>query len=220
MQLLTQRLNPLTWLIPARCLGCARRSKEGLCQRCSYNFDQLERPQPLALQAPIKVWAWGFYRAEMQRAMHALKYDGGYPWGRIFGERLGQWWRAKVKTSKQTWHVVPIPLSAEKLQLRGYNQAEEISYTFARWTGYAHHPAWLQRSRSTEAQCHLTPEARAANLKGAFVATPEVRGKAILLVDDICTTGTTLAEAAQALLAQGAVCVEAVVVARPIFQTK
>jgi len=167
----------------------------------------------------LKVWAWGTYHGVLERAMHQLKYEGAYAWGRVLGEMMARTW-VEQKPDRTPWEVVPIPLDNEKLKTRGYNQAEEISYTFARRTGLSHRPDGLTRTRTTQPQWGLNPEQREENIKGAFAASPGVKGKCILLVDDIYTTGSTVAEAVAALKAQGALKVMAVIVARPPFNAK
>jgi len=208
---LTQLLKPQQWLLPSKCLGCDRPNPQRLCARCYQGLVAQVRPEPLATTEPLPIWAWGNYVGPVRRAMHQLKYENGISWGRLFGEILGTWWQP----DGIAWQVVPIPLSAERQQERGYNQAEEISHSFARWTGLAHCPKALSRVKVTQRQHLLNPSERSTNIQGAFQAASSVKGKSILLVDDIMTTGATLQEAANVLLAAGALRVAAVVVARP-----
>jgi ComF family protein len=98
--------------------------------------------------------------------------------------------------------LVPIPLSAGRERTRGYNQSAVLAAAVAKRHGGRVDPV-LERARDTGTQTALTPEARRANLAGAFVVreTPPVNP---VLVDDVFTTGATLAEAAAALLSAGA----------------
>ncbi|WP_218080423.1 ComF family protein [Anthocerotibacter panamensis] len=219
--ILLDQLNPLKWLAPLTCVSCTRRAEQRLCTRCRQGLTHWQRAQGLVARVPLRVWAWGAYTGEVERALYQLKYDRAYEWGGIFGEIIAAWWQdLPERQSEYTpWHVVPIPLSQERLQTRGYNQAEEISNTFARWVRYPHLPHWLERVRATQAQFSLNPQERAANIQGAFRARPVVRGRDILLVDDIYTTGATLREAARMLTEAGARQVAALVVARPLGQT-
>lgn len=109
--------------------------------------------------------------------------------------------------------LVPIPLSAKRLRSRGYNQAAVLAQALADATGLAVGGDRLRRTRESPTQTTLTPEARAANVQGAFMTPAPVQGT-FVLVDDVCTTGATLTAAAAALMDAGAARVEAVTFAR------
>ena len=111
--------------------------------------------------------------------------------------------------------IVPIPLHWYRLVKRGFNQADLIACGFAKYTGWPRVPQALQRCRATQAHHNLGKVERLENVSGAFKSsTALVAGKTIILVDDIYTSGATLAEAARLLLASGATRVAAIVVAR------
>lgn len=102
--------------------------------------------------------------------------------------------------------VVPIPLHAEKQQQRGFNQAELLAASFCQRTGLPLYAQGLSRDRDTVAQFGLTASDRATNLAGAFSVNPALRqrfpGAAVLLLDDIYTTGATAKTAAAILRRQ------------------
>jgi ComF family protein len=101
--------------------------------------------------------------------------------------------------------VVPVPLSAERLRQRGYNQAGLLARGFAELARLDYAPAALRKLRHTVSQVGLSAEARLANVRNAFQAPPTtVAGRAVILVDDVCTTGATLVAGAEALTAAGA----------------
>lgn len=114
--------------------------------------------------------------------------------------------------------VVPMPLSAQRMRLRGYNQAEAISRHLARLTGWVNMPKALRKIRNTESQVHLSVVERMANLDGAFEADPNlVRGRRVLLLDDVFTTGATMRQASKALRTAGARYIFAVTIARTLL---
>ncbi|MEY2688525.1 MAG: hypothetical protein RL375_2723 [Pseudomonadota bacterium] len=114
--------------------------------------------------------------------------------------------------------VLPVPLAAQRLRERGYNQAWELARRVA-WRRGLHADATLiERVRETPHQLALPRAERAANVHAAFVLGPrsqaQVAGRRVALVDDVMTTGATLAEAARVLLRGGAAEVQCWVVAR------
>jgi ComF family protein len=114
--------------------------------------------------------------------------------------------------------VLPVPLAAERLRERGYNQAWELARRVARRRGLRADATLIERVRNTAHQLALPRAERAANVHAAFVLGPrasaQVAGRRVVLVDDVMTTGATLAEATRVLLRGGAAEVQCWVVAR------
>lgn len=114
--------------------------------------------------------------------------------------------------------VAPVPLHWLRLIKRRYNQAALLSSAIARLAGLDHCPDLLQRRRNTGSQDGLTRDGRFANMTGALTAHPRrlrlVEGRHVLLVDDVMTSGATLASAAEACIAAGAREVSVLVMAR------
>lgn len=99
-------------------------------------------------------------------------------------------------------YIVPVPLSRQRRWRRGYNQAEWIARGISQATGIPVCTEVLERIRNNPTQTHRTARQRMENTRGIFAVAPEspdLNGKTLLLVDDICTTGATLSDCVRAL---------------------
>lgn len=110
--------------------------------------------------------------------------------------------------------VIPVPMTKKSLLKRGFNQSVLIAREISRWRGIPLDIDSLQKTKETVPQVGLKAEERMKNLRGAFSVSGDLRGKNVLLVDDVMTTGTTLMECSKALLKAGAESVACLVVAR------
>ncbi len=99
--------------------------------------------------------------------------------------------------------LVPVPLARWRQFERLYNQSTELARALGRLTGLAVEPGLLQRARPTRQQVGLSREARQRNVAGAFRAHPDIlarlRGRRVILIDDVITTGATVKAATRAL---------------------
>lgn len=100
--------------------------------------------------------------------------------------------------------VIPVPLSKKRLNERGFNQSALLSKPLAEHFGIEYRDDILMKIKETTRQSRIDLSERFTNVRGAFAASEEARGKSIILVDDILTTGATLSECASALKASGA----------------
>ncbi|NJR64907.1 MAG: ComF family protein [Leptolyngbyaceae cyanobacterium CRU_2_3] len=200
--------NLLDVFLQPQCPICERPAAGELCLDCKR---QLRRCQFIDhnrfWHPPLPVFAWGEYGGALKRLLVALKYNNKPQLAYLLGKELAQSWLAaslefnpKITTALT---VVPIPLHASKQKQRGYNQAELIAKAFCQGTGLQLQAGGLIRSRNTEAQFGLNPEARSSNLADAFQIGKDFlrlsQPRAILIVDDIYTTGTTARSAAATL---------------------
>jgi len=156
--------------------------------------------------------------AEAQQAVHTLKY-GGLP--RI-ADDLAVAMAGLRPRSNGPSALVPIPLAPQRLRQRGYNQSEVLVRALAREWRIPVIVDALVRTRETPTQTALTPETRLANVRAAF-AVANVQCSMIndhwtlIVVDDVFTTGATVAEAARALAQAGATRVMGVTFARAVI---
>ena len=173
---------------------------------------------PADLPAPLLQLEWcAPFAGPVRAALHDLKYAGERRLAEPLGEAVAARW-ARVGTGATL--VVPVPVHAERERQRGYDQAALIATVAARRLGLPVARA-LERGRATVAQFELGRDERAANVAGAFRlrgsergARQAVAGRWVLLVDDVVTTGATLAACAVALERAGALAVSAIAVAR------
>lgn len=154
------------------------------------------------------------YSGSVREALHALKYQGARRLREPLAEAMAaRWQRAGAGGDIISW----VPVHPSRRRERGYDQAEDLARAMATRLRLPV-AACLQRRERTDAQHALGQQARMGNTAGAFAATPQMQvlagGRWVLLVDDIVTTGATLAACAAALLEAGAGAVSAMVVAR------
>jgi ComF family protein len=195
--------------IAGACPRCALPAPGGVvCGAC------LARPPPFA--AAFSAFAYAF---PLDRLLQAFKYGGRLSHADFFAEALSA--RVAQRPAGTPWPdiLVALPLAPARQRARGFDQAAEIARRVARITGVAM-ATGLRRSRDTPAQAALPWKERAKNVRGAFAADSSLGGRRIAIVDDVMTTGATLASAAGAVLRAGAVGVEAWAVARTLPPTQ
>lgn len=153
------------------------------------------------------------YTDALKRAVHAIKFGSARLSIPLLVPFLCDTWDMFGNDAVDC--VMPIPLHVRRLRERGFNQAE----VFARGVGvHLGKPLMtdiLIRSRETKAQAELSREERRANIKDAFSCRADARfdGASVLLIDDVCTTGATLSDAARALHRVGARTISALTLA-------
>lgn len=136
-----------------------------------------------------------------------MKYEGYFALAQPLGEVMVEAW---PNWQHQPDLVLPIPLHSRRKRERGYNQSKLLTDILEQELGLSTTTQALSRSRHTRPQIGLTADERRANVLGAFIAKPAlVKGKRIMLVDDVFTTGSTLSAAAEALYMAGACSVSA-----------
>lgn len=187
-----------------------RRTLEGQCQRC-HSFGLRGgacrncRQWPDYLLGNISIWP---YAENWQQVILDFKFRGK-PW---LAEALAAELAPVLPGGFDL--LVPVPLHANRLRQRGYNQSALLAEALAERSGLPWQDC-LQRVRDTPHQTGLGRSQRLKNLDGAFALRPgkTVSGQRILLVDDVFTTGTTLCQCAKALHQGGAVQVQGVTLA-------
>ena len=188
------------------CARCGRElasepSASGLCARCRSTPFQVER-----IRSAV------YSEGALREAIHAFKYDGVTALAAPLASLMVEYW-SKQPTSVDV--VVPVPLHERRLRRRGFNQAALLARELAKQVQLPLDEGSLVRHRSTAAQVDLDADERRENVRDAFRCIGDsVAGKDVLLIDDVCTTGSTLEACATALREGGAKSVQALTLAR------
>lgn len=151
---------------------------------------------------------------ELQDIIHSLKYQGKFLTGTFLGELLGK----KIKNVIKNWEIdliLPVPLHQLKKAERGYNQSFYISKGLSKEVNIPLSPGGIKRKKYTQSQTTMNSVERQQNISEAFKVKnkKKIKGKNILLIDDVITTGATISECGRVLLNSGAKSVYAASVA-------
>jgi ComF family protein len=179
----------------------------GLCQRIEPTF--------------ARAVAYGSYEDGLRELIHLLKYSTVRPAANVLGRMLAEAMaEIEPEVSGDSVAVVPVPLYRSKRRQREYNHAELIARAAVKIIGGRLHlnPELLKRTRETVSQTGLTRHQRRENVRGAFAVTQveTVRGREVVVVDDVFTTGATVSECARVLRRAGATKVWVATVARTL----
>lgn len=170
------------------------------CRLCSQSHFRFQ-----ASRAPY------LYDGPVSAMIKKLKYGGTLSLAPILSKLLCDYWEGLDWSADL---IIPVPLSRKRLSQRGFNQSELIARRFGKTVGIPCEAGAMMKLRDTRQQVGLTADERKANLSGAFAAEPSyIKGKRILLLDDVMTTGSTFAECSAVLLDAGAKTVKCLSVA-------
>ncbi|MDM8142293.1 ComF family protein [Megamonas hypermegale] len=208
----------IQFLFPPRCPSCrAYVEKDG--QWCESCLSEILRNKNLAYDAEVRryispIVAVGKYDKGLKDLIHELKYQNDFaalPYIYTVLDRLDDEWQQFFADFD---YVIPVPLHAEKLKRRGFNQVDRIFSPWAKAHGL-HYADILIRTKKTKSQYSLNPSERSINLHAAFALKKDisVANAKCLLLDDIFTTGSTLKNCAKVLKEHGARSVSGLVLA-------
>jgi ComF family protein len=212
------------------CLLCAGGSESLICTACRDELPwnccacrRCARPLPsetMTLCRPCQRRAPPFeaaiaafrYAAPVDQAIQGLKYHADFLAARWLGEALAE--AVVARSMSPADLLLPVPLHHGRLRQRGYNQSLELARHTGRQLQIELRPLAARRLRATEDQIGKTAHERRRNLRGAFAVDRTVQARHVALIDDVMTTGSTLAELARACRRAGAASVQVWVVAR------
>ena len=204
----------LDLFFPPKCPFCGKvREHAGICPACEKNLPWTQEGEAVQdLPGGVRCAAPLWYEEQVREGLLRFKFQGARAAAGPMGELVA---RCAAERFSGAFDVVTwVPVSRRRLRSRGYDQARLLAESVCRLWGVRPEQL-LRKTMDNPAQSGLTEEAaRRANVLGAYEAEPEkIRGRRVLLVDDICTTGATLAECARTLRDAGAADVVCVCVA-------
>jgi ComF family protein len=159
----------------------------------------------------------GLYEGALKEAIHTFKYGGVFPYVRVFGDLLQPTLQI-LSRDHPVDVMIPVPLHIRRLRERGFNQALLLVRELSKRTGIPYEERALKKIKDTPVQIALKKRERKKNLTGAFQVQNQgaIQGKAVVLVDDVYTTGATVNECSRTLLRAGAERVAVLTVARAL----
>lgn len=214
-----RNLKLLDLLFPPLCAGCG---EEGswICRSCfaalrPHKNDRCPLCKKPSFRGFLCVWCRAYspitqiisvfvYADRLKRIIHAIKFGGASVCIASFAPYLREAYQRFCGAPVDC--IIPVPLHVRRLRERGFNQSALFAHAFSVGTSVPILTDILVRGRATCAQAELSREKRAHNVQNAFQCRiPDtIGGVSVLLVDDVCTTGATLADAARALRDAGA----------------
>lgn len=231
-------------IIPPACLLCGAYDREPVCSGCWTRAKPIVGPYckkcglPIGLQDREEIQSpylcyecrqrvWHFDRAReafvfegpVRKSVHMMKYNGRFGLAAWLGQKMMMVLQDRIKNiDREKTVMVPVPLSSDRLREREFNHAFYLAKPISRITGIPLCPSILIRKRGSKPQVGLRPKERWANVRGTFhINRPErVKGKHVILVDDVLTTGATVNECARTLKKAGVIHVEVWALARTL----
>lgn len=193
----------------AVCMGCRSQAgfaQDWLCDDCRRLMAKLWLGAQPAPEVPgIAGAAFAYrYNGPVKGMVRQLKYRGTYRLADAMAADMARAYRSLLPTGATM--IVAVPMHPRRQRRRGFNHAGLLAEKTAALTGLDCSNA-LSRTRYTTQQARLSREARLGNMRGAFACDESVRGRRVVLVDDVCTTGATASACVEALRQAGAAAV-------------
>lgn len=186
-------LSLLDWIYKKRCYFC-RSSKESV-EMCSNCYDKMMF-FPIGANRSfegINIYCAGAYSKELQKLIRGLKYHKKKGLAYYQAKFMYEYWQKLGQSGE--FQVVPVPLHKNRIKKRKYNHMELVAKEFCLLSGYELNTDLINRIKDTKPQYKLTKKERLLNLNGAFeVDKSKLKNGKILVLDDICTTGSTFEE--------------------------
>lgn len=183
----------LDWIYKKKCYFC-KSSKEAvkMCSKCYEEMDFLP-VKPSRTVKGKKVYCAGIYSKNLQKLIRGLKYHNQRDLAFYLAQFMSEYFE-KI-SDKKDYEVIPVPIYTKREKKRKYNHMNLVGEEFCRITANTLNVDLIKRIKDTKPQYKLKRQERVQNLTNAFkVDKSKYNGKTLLLIDDICTTGSTFEE--------------------------
>lgn len=163
-----------------------------MCSKCYNEMEYLSVNVNRIIDGK-KVFCAGIYEKNLQKLIRGLKYHNQPDLAYYLAKFMAEYFESV--TDDKDFQIIPVPIYEKRKKKRKYNHMELVAEEFAKLTGTEYNPYLIKRIKDTKPQYNLKKAQRAENLKNAFeVDTSKILDKKILIIDDICTTGSTFQE--------------------------
>jgi len=184
----------LDWIYKKKCYFCGHSNE--CVKMCSKCFDELEFLPAEVNRRVLKcnIYCAGVYSKNLQKMIRGLKYHQQKDLAYYQAKFMWQYWERLG--FEQGFQIVPVPIYPKRKQQRKYNHMELVAEEFANLSGYEVNFDIIKRIKDTKPQYKLNKSQRMMNLSKAFKVDSSkiIPNKKILIIDDICTTGSTFEE--------------------------
>jgi ComF family protein len=210
----------IDFVLPPVCVCCDNTLEHSLeqntnfvCNRCLSKLKKVDekhniwgdRVHKTSFNGKALSLYWFIEDTEIQHILHALKYGGMKSIGRVFGKIIGN--EIQRRYPNRYDYAVPVPLHKSKFRERTYNQSDYICRGISESLNIQTLEKCLKRSRYTKTQTKLSINEREENVRNAFEVNDKyketIKGKNIILVDDVITTGSTILECSRVFKISG-----------------
>lgn len=208
----------LDWIYKKKCYFCGN-SKESV-KMCSNCFDELEF-LPVQLNKvynKVPIYCAGLYDKNLQKMIRGLKYHRQCDLAYYQAKFMYQYWE-KLNIDGE-FEIIPVPIFPKRKKKRKYNHMELVADEFSKLTGYDVNTELIKRIKDTKPQYNLNKSQRMLNLDKAFSVdvSKNIAGKRVLIIDDICTTGSTFEEMIKELNNAGIYDIICYATTTPVYQ--
>lgn len=184
-------INLLDWIYKKKCYFCGT-SKECL-KMCSSCYDEMDY-LPIEVNRDVlgcKIYCAGCYEQNLQKLIRGLKYHNQRELAYFQAKFMFDYWK-QILNKDENYQIIPVPLYKTREKKRKYNHMVLVAEEFSKLSGYNVNLELIKRIKDTKPQYRLNKLQRMDNLSNAFLINKNaVQAEKVLLMDDICTTGST-----------------------------